>query len=354
MTGERDARAQNAQAEALFQEGNRLIAEGQIARACDAFATSNRLEPGAGVLLNLGDCRVQNGQLASAWAAYKAALSRAKTPKKRVDAQAKVAALAPRISYLTVSISDDSRPEGLLLTSNGEPLDPTQWNRALPVDGGDYVIAGNAPGREPWQVVAHVPVEGGNVTVEVPRFRQRNQSPASAAAPEPREGAKVSARGPKLDEPSQPGSAPRAPPVPLAATSPAPLAEPAGQPPAQPTSAFTTTRKIAIGAAGVSAIGIVAGVALGVSAKRKQNDAFDQCPDPLVPCARASEAQALIESGHRQALEANIALGIGAAAAIGAGVLWFAGAPGVEGPRRVSVAPSVVPGETGIVVMGRF
>jgi hypothetical protein len=114
------------------------------------------------------------------------------------------------------------------------------------------------------------------------------------------------------------------------------------------------TREIAIGVAGASVIGVVAGTVLGVSAKRKQNDAFKLCPDPNAPCAGAPEAQALIKSGRSQALEANIALGIGAAAAIGAGVLWFVGAPEVEGPRRVSVVPSVVPGETGIVVMGRF
>jgi hypothetical protein len=351
LTAEPDARAQSAQAEALFQDGNRLMAQGKIAQACDAFAASNRLEPGAGVLLNLGDCRAQNGQLASAWAAYKAALNRAKTPKKRVDAEAKIAAIAPRISYLTVSVSDDSRLDGLSLTSNGEPLDPMQWNQALPVDGGDYVIAGTAPGQASWQVVAHVPVEGGNVTVAVPRFRPTTP-PASSAVRAPR-GARVSATAPKLDDQREPGSPAALPPA-LAATSPAPLAEPSGHEPARSTGTFTTTRNIAIGVAGASAIGVVAGAALGVSAKRKQNDAFDRCPDPKTPCPRASEAQALIESGRRQALEANIALGIAAAAAVGAGILWFTGAPDGERPRRISVVPSVAPGETGIAVMGRF
>lgn len=326
LAGERDARAQSAQAEALFQEGNRLMTQGKIAQACDAFEESNRLEPGAGALLNLGDCRVQNGQLASAWEAYNVALKRAKTPKKRVDAQDRIAALAPRISYLTVSISDDSRLEGLSLTSNGEPLDPTRWNQALPVDGGDYVIASSAPGHEEWQTTAHVPIEGAKVSVTVPKLREL----------------------------SKPGLLPRPLPTPLAATSPAPLAEPPVHGPARSEGAFTTTRKIAIGVAGASVIGVVAGTVLGVSAKRKQNDAFKLCPDPGTPCRQAPEAQALIKSGRSQALEANIAFGIGAAAAIGAGVLWFVGAPEVEGPRRVSVVPSVVPGETGIVVMGRF
>jgi hypothetical protein len=228
------------------------------------------------------------------------------------------------------------------------------WNQALPVDGGEYEIARSAPDQEPWQVIVHVPVEGGKVTVDVPRFKEPTQPPASSAVPEPHEGAKVSVTVPKLKELSKAGLLPRPPPTPLAATSPAPLAEPPVHEPAQSKGAFTTTHKIAIGVAGASVISVVAGTVLGVSAKRKQNDAFKLCSDPKTPCPRAPEAQALIKSGRSQALEANIAFGIGAAAAIGAGVLWFVGAPDVEGPRRVSVVPSVVPGETGIVVMGKF
>jgi hypothetical protein len=129
--------------------------------------------------------------------------------------------------------------------------------------------------------------------------------------------------------------------------------EPTGHEPAPSTGIFTTTRKIAIGVAVASAGGVIAGVALGVSAKRKQDDAFDRCPDPTTPCLQAATAQSLIDSGRRRALEANIAFGVAAAAAIGAGVLWFTGAPDVESPRRVSVVPSVV-GEAGIVVLGRF
>ena len=79
-----------------------------------------------------------------------------------------------------------------------------------------------------------------------------------------------------------------------------------------------------------------------------------RCPIPATPYPRADQSNALIKSSHSQALEANVAFGIGAAAAIGAGVLWFVGAPDEENPRRVSVVPSVVPGETGVVVMGRF
>jgi hypothetical protein len=166
------AHAQNAEAEVLFTDANRLIAEGKLAEACDAFEASNRVEPGAGTLLALGQCREQNHQLASAWSAYKDALSRAKDSRKRDFATARIKALEPRLSYLTVSVPDDSRIDGLTLTRNGKSFDPALWSRALPVDGGVYLIAGNAPGRQPWQATAQVPADGAKISIEVPKLEE--------------------------------------------------------------------------------------------------------------------------------------------------------------------------------------
>jgi hypothetical protein len=117
---------------------------------------------------------------------------------------------------------------------------------------------------------------------------------------------------------------------------------------------FTTRRKVSISVAGASVIGVTTGVVLGVIAEGKQNEAFKLCPDPATPCTEADQSTPLLKLAHSRAFAANIAFGIGAAAAIGAGVLWFTGAPDAENPRRVSVVPSVVPGETGVLVMGRF
>jgi hypothetical protein len=328
VVGGSRAHAQSAEAEGLFNDGNKLMAEGKLAQACDAFEASNHVEPRAGTLIRLGECREQNQQLASAWSAYKDALTRVKDPRKRELATARARALEARLSYLTVSVSDDSRIEGLTLTRGGKSLDPMLWNRALPVDGGDYLIAGRAPGHEEWQTTAQVPIEGAKVSVEVPKLKELSK-PASPRRPPP--------------------APPPAPPPPAP-----PPAEPPVHEPARSTGAFTTTRKIATGVASASVIGVVAGAVLGVTAKGKQNDAFKLCPDPKTQCPQAHQSNELIRSARSQALKANIAFGIGAAAAIGAGVLWLIGAPDVEEPRRVSVVPSVVPGETGVVVMGRF
>jgi len=117
------AHAQSAEAESLFNDGDRLMAEGKLTEACDAFEASNRIEQRAGTLVRLGECREQNHELASAWSAYKDALTRVKDPRKRDIASAKAAAIEPRLSYLTVSVPEESRVDGLEITRNGRPLD---------------------------------------------------------------------------------------------------------------------------------------------------------------------------------------------------------------------------------------
>ena len=69
--------AKKAAAQALFDEGKRLMDAGQFAQACPKFADSEKLDPGVGTLLNLGVCYEKNGQTASAWATYKEAASAA-------------------------------------------------------------------------------------------------------------------------------------------------------------------------------------------------------------------------------------------------------------------------------------
>jgi hypothetical protein len=116
----------------------------------------------------------------------------------------------------------------------------------------------------------------------------------------------------------------------------------------------TARRKLALGVAGASVVGVVVGAVLGESAKTKQSDAYKLCSSPATPCAKADQSEALIKAAQGRALDANVSFGIAAAAAIGAGVLWFTGAPVAEDPGRVSVVPRMAPDETGIVILGRF
>lgn len=306
-----DARAQSAEAQARFDDGVRLMKAGKTEEACAAFETSNRLEPRAGTLLRLGECRERNRQLASAWSAYQDALTKATDPKKKTFAQSRIKVLEPKLSHLTITVK--SRVAGLEIKRDGNPVDSGLWNVAVPIDGGEYAITASASGHIAWSGSATVPVEGGQVSVEVP---------ALAEAPAP-------------------------PPPPPPKAEPAPKRD---EPPPPPRSTWTGKRKVAVVSLTVGVGAAVAGVVLGSSASSKKDDAYKLCPAPSIPCAQAGEANSLISTAHTRALEADVAFGAGAAAAVLAGVLWFTGAP--EENVHVEARASARGG--GIAIVGRF
>ncbi len=304
------AHAQSAEAAALFDDGVKLLKQNKLAEACKAFESSNRIEPRAGTLIRLGDCREQNNQLASAWSAYKDALTRVKDPHKQKVARDRVAALEPRLSYLTIAVT--SPIDGLAISRDDKPVDGGLWNRAIPIDGGDYAISATAPGHATWKGTATVPGEHGNITITVP----------------------------KLAEDAQPIAAPTTTTQPVAVTR--------GVTPAPEAGLFTTKREVALGVLAVAVGAGVVGIVLGSSAKDKQHDAYALCPDPAQPCTQAAQANSLNASGHTRAFEADAAFGAAAVAAIVAGALWFTGAP----EHGVEVA--IDPVARGVVVMGHF
>jgi hypothetical protein len=299
------AHAQSPEAAQLFDDGDKLLKQGKVAEACDAFESSNRIEPRAGTLIRLGDCRERNNQLASAWSAFKDALTRVKDPKKQAVAKARVAALEPRLSHLTVAVA--SPIDGLAVTRDDKSIDAGLWNKAIPIDGGSYAIAATAPGAVAWHGTATVPAEHGDVTITVPKL---------AATP--------------VDKPI----------VAVAHDSPKPIEQ-------QPASVLTTQREIAIGVAGVGVAAAVVGIVLGNSAKSDQTKAYAMCPSVTAPCTAADAANALISTGHTRAFEADAAFGVAGVAAIAAVTLWLTGAAH-ERAVEVAIDPH------GVLVMGRF
>lgn len=333
--------AQSAEAEQLFSDGMALIKQGKLAQACAAFAASNRIEPRAGTLIQLGDCLERNRQLASAWSAYKDAVGRAKDPRKRAYAAGKVAALEPRLSYVTVQVIDDNRSDGLVITRDGKSFDAALWNRALPLDGGSYRIAARAPGRIDWETTVQVPFDNGKLTVAVPKLKELPVAVRPPPPPEPRESRESRGSQEPRESPESPASsvvvaAPGAPPA-LTGTVESPSS-----------GMFTGTRKLAVGLASVSVASLAAGIALGVTANGKKNDAFALCPDAR-SCEDADDANDQLSSSHTWATAANVAYGLSVVSVGVAAVLWFTGGPSREQPRGISVRPSVTPSAVGIV-----
>src|SRR5688500_10146298 len=169
------AQSGGAQAEQLFRDGKRLMGEKKYAEACESFEASQKLDPLPATLLNLADCREKNGQFASAWGLFLEAerQTRGDSSLKALSKTAKdrAAKLEPRVSYLIINVPDESRIDGMTITRNGEPVDQLTWNRALPVDGGEYVIEGKAPGHEPWSTRVTIDAEKDKGSVDVPRFK---------------------------------------------------------------------------------------------------------------------------------------------------------------------------------------
>ena len=314
----RPVRAQGmVEAEVLFEDGKRLLKEGQLAEACAKFEASERIDSAVGVLLNAADCREKNRQLATAWALFIKAASLAhlqgNDARREAEARRRAALLTSRLSYLTLSVPASSAVDGLELRRGGDPISPALWNTGVPVDEGEYQISASAPGHQPWHTSITVRGEGARAVVDVPRFKRLEDlvvPPPSAA----------------------PGAG-----VPMAVA-------PAGSRPA-----FTTLRKTSVGlaVAGVAVIGV--GIGFGLKARELRTEADGLCPDAACGDPRAV---ALTDDAQRAAARANLLFIAGGVVTAGAVALWFLGAP--QSAEALTARPVVAPGAVGLVLSGGF
>lgn len=180
------ARAQSpaAQAEVLFRQGRDLMTANKYAEACNAFEASEKLDPAVTTQLNLAECRVKNGQLATALAAFSDAEKAARAADNQQLAQVAAnhaAQLSARLSKLTLHVAKPT--PGLAITRDGAPVDPATWNVPLPIDGGTYKLAAHAPGHADWTTTITVKPEGDAQTVEVPALGETNAAQSGVATP---------------------------------------------------------------------------------------------------------------------------------------------------------------------------
>jgi hypothetical protein len=259
-----------AAAEVLFDEGRRLMKEEHYPEACAKFEASQRLDPGVGTLLNLGDCLEHAGRMATAWARFREAASLAVASSQKEREQAardRAQALESRLVRLVVKASPEaSMNSDLSITRDGVVLEREAWGAAVPVDPGKHVVRATAQGKASWSVEVDVKAEppGGTETVTVP--------PLVAA-----------------EAPPSPGGAQR-------------------------------TIGIIVGGLGVVAVGVGTGFAL--SAKSSYDTARGHCTSN--GCSDASRAKA-----NSAGNTADVATGlfIGGAVALVAGVVLFLTAP---------------------------
>jgi hypothetical protein len=177
--------ADQAAAEALFNEAKKLVSAGDFEHACPKFAESNRLDPGSGTLLNLGACYEQIGKLASAWGAFNEAAVTARNAgdaSRQDEATRRAAALAPRLSKLSVLVAPAVRGlKGLQIKRDGEAVGEGQWGSPIPIDSGEHVIEASAPGRRTWTTKITITGPGATATEVPPLVEAPTEVPPSAA-----------------------------------------------------------------------------------------------------------------------------------------------------------------------------
>ena len=316
-----------AAAQALFDDGVKLMESKQYAPACAKLEESQRLDPAIGTAFNLADCYQQLGRTASAWTAFTGAADAAAAahqPVREKAARTRANALLPKLTRMTIAVARDV--EGLEVTRNGTAVGKAQWSSAVPIDPGTYTVRATAPGKTPWEALVPAQGEGASVTVNVPPL---DDAPAVVTTP------------PLAAPPVAPG----------ASTTPAVESYEA----APPRSAWNTQKTLALVTGSVGVGAIVVGVYFGVRSRAKHDDAKAGCDDQTCNAAGYAANQDAIAFGTY----ANISYGVALAGAIGAVVLMVtapSGAPPSAAPAtaRLRFAPIAAPGAAGFGAAGSW
>jgi hypothetical protein len=175
-------KADPAAAEALFNEGRKLLKQGLVDAACPKFAESYRLDPALGSLLNLASCHEKQGRIASAWGEFRDAeqeAAREGDRKRQLFAAQKVRALEPRLPKLKIVAVDP--PPGMIVRRDEVELSSASLGVEIPVDPGLRMISVEAPGYENWSTDIEVR-EKKVAEVSIPALTPLPEEPPPAPA----------------------------------------------------------------------------------------------------------------------------------------------------------------------------
>lgn len=301
LGGVAEAQAGNATvAQALYDQAKGLMTKGNYAEACPKLEESQRLDPGSGTLINLGDCYEHQGRTASAWSAFLEAAAAAKnignTARERA-ARDRAAQVVGKLSNIEIDVAAASAVPGLEVVRDGLVVDEPQRNTPIPVDPGTHTISARAEGRVPWSAEVVVKADHQTTTVAIPTLAVA--APTTATAPPPA-------------LPPQPVVVPAIAPAP--SSPPAPVNDAHGGLGAQ--------RTLALVAGGVGVVALGIGAVFGVESKSKHDDADKHCDGAA---CRDQSGVDLSKDATRDGNVATVGLIVGLVGLGGAAVLWFTG-----------------------------
>jgi len=315
---------EKATAEAVFEEGMRLIKQGNFAEACPKFEMSQRVEPAVGTMLYLAECYENTNRTASSWAMFREAASLAETSnqvERMKTAQARAKRLEPRLAWLTIDVPKEAAVPGLQIRRNGVLLSPELSGTATPVDPGEVLVEVSAPGHLPYSTKVKVPAKG-RVSLPIPALQAAPESaPVAPAVVAP------------------PASAP-----PAAANSSSP--PPASAPPAPATVEHRSPVPWIVGGAGVVALGV--GTVFGLKAMSNADDARKLCPNDH---CYDQAGQKAADDAHTQATISNVAFIVGGAA-VATGVVLYFTLP--KQRTQVGMVPMADQTSLGLSLRGKF
>jgi len=323
--------SQKAAAESLFDDGVKAMKAGHFADACPKLEESERIDPGIGTLLYLGECYEKTGRTASAWATFREAASTAQaqgeTERARIAAS-RADRLQAGLSKLTVRIAPETAQlSSLRVTRDNAPIASTLFGVAIPVDPGKYHIVASADGYDNYEADVEVAANADNKALDIPPLKAAPKGAAAVGA--------VTAASPGVSATTS--ATDTAPP----ATAPGATSQPA------PDNGLRTAAYVT-GALAVVDLGI--GSYFGIRAISKNSEAESHCPKGRV-CDDA-EGPRLTSQAQNAAVVSNITIGIGAAFVVAGVVLYLTSEPKRE--ARLELHPIVSRDVAGFGLGGAF
>jgi tetratricopeptide (TPR) repeat protein len=160
-----DAEDPQAEAQRLFEEGKKLLAEQRYETAIVIFQRVLAVYPSVGAYYNIGEAYERLDRPVAAWAAYVEAerMAHTKLDPREKDAHAKSAELEPRLPKLVVRAH---YPE--LLVTIKDPVPPEKFNQPLERGPGDYELVARAPCKLPSTTRIHISEDGRSGDIVLP------------------------------------------------------------------------------------------------------------------------------------------------------------------------------------------